>query len=133
MAKQLNMAFDKKLATVLEKLETRSFIDDGRGSTLGPGAGAEWPRKAKQILKSVMDHPQAFPFNEQVDWKKLNIPDYPKIIKKPMDLGKVDKRLGQGNYNSPEEFASDVRLVFTNAKTYNVEFSDIHQMAKVVG
>jgi len=29
-------------------------------------------------------------------------------------------------------FASDVRLTFTNAKMYNVEFSDIHQMAKGV-
>merc|ERR1711907_279533 len=79
-----------------------------------------------------MDHSQAFPFLEAVDWKKLKIPDYPHIIKKPMDLGKVEKRLAQNHYASVEEFASDVRLVFTNAKTYNVEFSDIHQMAKVV-
>ena len=54
------------------------------------------------------------------------------IIKKPMDLSKVDRQLSQNRYNSVEEFASDVHLVFTNAKTYNVEFSDIHQMAKVV-
>jgi hypothetical protein len=49
-----------------------------------------------------------------------------------MDLGKVEKRLAQNAFNSIDEFAADVRLVFTNAKTYNVEFSDIHQMAKVV-
>merc|ERR1712159_340021 len=36
------------------------------------------------------------------------------------------------HYSSIEDFASDVRLVFTNAKTYNMEFSDIHQMAKLV-
>jgi len=79
-----------------------------------------------------MDHAQAFPFNEAVDWKKLNIPDYPKIIKKPMDLAKVDKMLSQGHYKELDDFAKDVRLVFTNARTYNIEFSDIHQMAKVV-
>jgi len=132
MAKTLNSIFDKKLAPLLEKLETRSFVDDGRGATLGGAGVSDWPRKAKQILKSVMEHAQAFPFNEAVDWKRLNIPDYPKIIKKPMDLGKIEKRLSQGHYNVVDEFAADVRLVFGNAKTYNVEFSDIHQMAKVV-
>jgi len=131
MAKQLQLAFDKKLAGVLEKLDTRSLVDDGRGGTMGAAAG-DWPRKAKQVLKSTMDHPQAFPFNEHVDWKKLKIPDYPKIIKKPMDLGKVERQLARNSYNSAEEFAADVRLTFVNAKTYNVEFSDIHQMAKVV-
>ena len=36
------------------------------------------------------------------------------------------------HYNSVDDFAADVRLVFTNAKTYNIEFSDIHEMAKLV-
>jgi len=130
MAKSLKTAFDKKLASVLEKLETRSFVNDGSGGTLGPAG--DWPRKAKAILKSVMDHPQSFPFNEGVDWKKLKIPDYPKIIKKPMDLAKVERQLNMNQYNSVDDFANDVRLVFTNAKIYNVEISDIHQMAKVV-
>ena len=49
-----------------------------------------------------------------------------------MDLGKVERQLARNSYNSAEEFAADVRLTFVNAKTYNVEFSDIHQMAKVV-
>jgi len=141
MANTLNTVFDKKLATLFDKLETRSFIDDGRGPILAPpvsagGAGTpgltSWPRKAKQVLKSVMEHPQAFPFNEPVDWKQLNIPDYPKIIKVPMDLGKIEKRLSQGHYTTLDNFVADVKLVFTNAKTYNVEFSDIHQMAKVI-
>lgn len=133
MAKALLSQFEKKLATTLEKLETRSFVDDGRGAMIGAAASAnDWPRKAKQILKSTMEHPQAFPFNEQVDWKKLKIPDYPKIIKRPMDLSKVDRQLSSNHYNSSDDFANDVRLVFTNAKTYNVEFSDIHEMAKVV-
>lgn len=136
MAKQLNQAFDKKAASVLEKLDTRSFVREeaSAGAMMGGGGGgsSDWTRKAKQILKATMDHPQAFPFNEQVDWKKLKIPDYPKIVKKPMDLSKVDRQLNTNRYNAVEEFGSDVRLVFTNARTYNVEFSDIHQMAKIV-
>jgi len=123
MAKSLKAVFEKKLPALLEK--TEGHADHGSG-------GEDWHRKAKSILKNTMDHSQAFPFVEAVDWKKLKIPDYPQIIKKPMDLGKVEKRLAAGHYSSMEDFASDVRLTFTNAKLYNVEFSDIHQMAKGV-
>ena len=49
-----------------------------------------------------------------------------------MDLGKVERQLNMNHYNSVDDFASDVRLVFTNAKTYNIEGSDIHEMAKLV-
>ena len=49
-----------------------------------------------------------------------------------MDLAKVERQLNMNQYNSVDDFANDVRLVFTNAKIYNVEISDIHQMAKVV-
>jgi hypothetical protein len=35
--------------------------------------------KANTVLKAVMDHDQAFPFNEKVDWKKLKIKEYPKV------------------------------------------------------
>lgn len=130
MAKALNAVFDKKLATLLEKIDTRGLVDVHPGG--GSQPSSDWQRKCKGILKSTMDHLQAFPFNEAVDWKKLKIPDYPQIIKRPMDLGTVEKRLNANHYHGIDDFAREVRLTFTNAKTYNVEFSDIHQMAKVV-
>jgi len=79
MAKSLNTAFEKALATVLEKLDSRSFVDDGSGANLGTSAASSWPKKAKEVLSGTMDHPQSFPFHEQVDWKKLKIHDYPKV------------------------------------------------------
>lgn len=50
------------------------------------------------------------------------VPNYYKIIKKPMDLKKVKKRLqlqSSQYYKSTQEFVSDVRLIFKNCAKYN--------------
>lgn len=44
--------------------------------------------------------------------------DYRNIIDTPMDLASVSETLGAGNYESPVEFAKDVRLIFSNSKAY---------------
>ncbi len=43
-------------------------------------------------------HNQAWPFLTPVDTVKLNIPDYFMIIKRPMDLGTIKKRLDNNYY-----------------------------------
>lgn len=65
-----------------------------------------------------------------VDWEALKLPDYPEIIKHPMDLGTVKTQLETGIYESDEEFADDVRLVWANALRYNQPASDICVMAQ---
>lgn len=50
------------------------------------------------------------------------VPNYYKIIKNPMDLKKVKKRLqlqSSQYYKSTQEFVSDVRLIFQNCAKYN--------------
>ena len=42
-----------------------------------------------------------------------------RIVKNPMDLGTVRKRLGCGYYDDPSAFAEDVRLIWRNAILYN--------------
>jgi len=51
-------------------------------------------------------------------------------IKKPMDLGTIRKKLSRRQYLSPESFMSDVRLVWSNAWTYNRPGDDIYVMAE---
>ena len=41
------------------------------------------------------------------------------MIDTPMDLGTVREELQCEHYNTPAEFARDVRLVFSNSKAYN--------------
>lgn len=91
-------------------------------------ADDDWQR-CRGVLRQVQQSGSAYPFLQAVDWKTLGIPDYPKIIKNPMDIGTIEKYLMSYMYATPEEFAQDFRLVFKNAKRYNLEGSDIHRMA----
>lgn len=45
--------------------------------------------------------------------------NYYEIIKKPMDLQTIGKKLDQGKYSNPWEFIEDMHLIFDNASTYN--------------
>jgi hypothetical protein len=75
--------------------------------------------KCGEMLKEMFKHPQSVWFLEPVDPVKLNIPDYPLIVKEPMDLGTIKSNLERNIYAGPEGFAEHVRLVFKNALTYN--------------
>lgn len=45
-----------------------------------------------------MQEEGAYYFNTPVDPVALNLPDYPKIIKKPMDLGTIAHKLERREY-----------------------------------
>jgi hypothetical protein len=59
-------------------------------------------------------------FAEPVDYVKFGIPDYPTIIKEPMDFGTIRTNLDNQVYKTHEMFCEHMRLVFKNAITYNV-------------
>ncbi|XP_033225270.1 bromodomain-containing protein 2-like [Belonocnema kinseyi] len=80
------------------------------------------------LSKKHSDH--AFPFYEPVDAKLLNLPDYHKIIKKPMDLGTIKRKMDSRMYKTSKEFASDVRLMFNNCHKYNRPGEAVIVMAK---
>jgi hypothetical protein len=73
-----------------------------------------------------------WPFSKPVDVENLNLPDYYQIIKKPMDLGTVKKKLENREYATPDEFATDVRLIFSNCYLYNGPNTDVVAMCKKV-
>jgi hypothetical protein len=56
-------------------------------------------------------------FLEPVD--ATYFPDYPNVIKKPMDLRTLKENLEAGKYTSKEEFYADTQLIFDNAITFN--------------
>ncbi|KAJ6440736.1 transcription regulator BDF1 [Purpureocillium lavendulum] len=58
-------------------------------------------------------------FTEPVDAEGLGIPSYYSVIKKPMDLGKVQRMLAAGEISSLKEFDKNVRLVFENCYRFN--------------
>lgn len=85
-----------------------------------------------EILKALKTKQDAHPFLQPVDWKRLDLPDYPVIIKRPMDLGTIEKQLYDGCYSAATEFAEDVRLVWNNAQKYNRQESEIYKMAETL-
>lgn len=86
-------------------------------------------KQCEGLLKRLMGHQHGWVFNNPVDVVKLNIPDYFNVIKHPMDLGTIQKKMSAGAYASPLEFHADVRLTFSNAMTYNPPGNDVHAMA----
>ncbi|XP_046404290.1 homeotic protein female sterile-like isoform X3 [Ischnura elegans] len=86
----------------------------------------------RQVLKAVWKHQFAWPFQQPVDAKKLNLPDYHKIIKHPMDLGTIKKRLEQNYYWSAKECIQDFNTMFSNCYVYNKPGEDVVVMAQAL-
>jgi hypothetical protein len=89
-----------------------------------------WVKSILKIIRSLSKTKAAQPFLSPVDWVAFNIPDYPTIIKHPMDLKTIDDKLVNGQYTNPEDCISDVRLVFSNAFIYNSAEHYVTQCAK---
>ncbi|XP_077427299.1 bromodomain-containing protein 4-like isoform X2 [Vanacampus margaritifer] len=86
----------------------------------------------KVVLKTLWKHQFAWPFHAPVDVVKLNLPDYTKIIKTPMDMGTIRKRLENHYYKNAQECIHDFNTMFTNCYIYNKPSDDIVLMAKAL-
>jgi bromodomain-containing factor 1 len=94
------------------------------------------------IIRSLKKQKAAAPFLRPVDPVELNIPHYYSIIKHPMDLGTVERKLQSSNplkpdpnttnprYFNSDEFIADVRLIFTNCLTFNGEVHVITKLSR---
>lgn len=58
----------------------------------------------------------------------LNIPNYREIVKEPMDLGTIQTKLTNNEYENGDQFEKDVRLVFKNCYAFNPEGTDVNMM-----
>ncbi|XP_057996361.1 histone acetyltransferase GCN5 isoform X1 [Hevea brasiliensis] len=77
-----------------------------------------WTVFMRSLLKSMHDHVDAWPFKEPVDAR--DVPDYYDIIKDPMDLKTMSKRVeSEQYYVTFDMFVADVKRMFANARTYN--------------
>jgi bromodomain-containing factor 1 len=90
-------------------------------------------RFCQQVIRELqkkIHEPYSFPFLAPVDAVALNIPDYYKIIKQPMDLGTLDTKLKEQQYANADEFYADAKLIFKNCYKYNGPDSPVSGMAK---
>ncbi|KNC99009.1 uncharacterized protein SPPG_05959 [Spizellomyces punctatus DAOM BR117] len=83
-----------------------------------------------RILKKLQRHPNAQAFLQPVDPVALNIPQYFDIIKRPMDLSTIQKKLESGEYKASDEFRDDVNLMLNNCFRFNLPGDWVYEQGK---
>uniref|UniRef100_A0A8C3HHD4 RING-type E3 ubiquitin transferase n=1 Tax=Chrysemys picta bellii TaxID=8478 RepID=A0A8C3HHD4_CHRPI len=81
-------------------------------------------RKCERLLLYLYCHEMSLAFQDPVP---PTVPEYYKIIKKPMDLSTIKKRLQVNHplYMKPEDFVADFRLIFQNCAEFNEPDSEV--------
>lgn len=82
------------------------------------------------LLNQIEKDPKALPFMEPVDWKALDLQDYPKIVKRPIDISTIKETLKNKKYETYDQFFGDIQLIWDNCKNYNIAESEIYRMAE---
>ena len=86
--------------------------------------------KCLPIVQQLIDDPFGWVFRDAVDPVVFGLPDYFEVVKNPMHLRLVKKKLENAVYTDMASFERDVKLVFENAILYNGEESEVGQLAK---
>ncbi|XP_077377130.1 bromodomain-containing protein 3-like isoform X2 [Festucalex cinctus] len=105
----------------------------GGGGGRKAGKLGEQMKHCDAILKEMLSKKHAayaWPFYKPVDAEALELHDYHDIIKHPMDLSTVRKKMDKGEYCDPQSFATDVRLMFSNCYKYNPPDHEVVAMAR---
>ncbi|XP_051915678.1 E3 ubiquitin-protein ligase TRIM33 isoform X2 [Hippocampus zosterae] len=103
------------------------YCDDSRKVSGENVLNPEEQRKCERLLLYIFCHELSVGFRKPVP---SSVPNYYRIIKHPMDLKKVKKKLQLQNsqyYTSIQEFVCDMRMIFQNCAKYN-EMSRIIQV-----
>ncbi|KAI9011440.1 Bromodomain-containing protein, partial [Gaertneriomyces semiglobifer] len=84
----------------------------------------------KNLLQNLKKHQAAWLFLEPVDPVVACAPDYYEVIKHPMDLSTVEKRLMAEEYEGPQQFVDDIQLMLNNCFVYNPPTNGVHISGK---
>ncbi|XP_053247763.1 bromodomain testis-specific protein isoform X2 [Podarcis raffonei] len=84
------------------------------------------------LMRAMWRHNFSWPFHQPVDAAGLNLPDYYSIIKNPMDLTTIQKRLEHTCYTCAAECIEDFKTMFANCYLYNKPGDDIIFMAQAL-
>lgn len=96
----------------------RSRPPKNRRATPSPASFPEYD-KAMKIMTALKTHVACAVFLEPVRWKEWGLFDYPKIVKKPMDISTCLSKLKSGKYKTVKDWSEDVQLIWDNCKLYN--------------
>lgn len=135
IAADLSSAAITSLSDLSESKRRRRNSDQAISSSTADFEEKDFPQKecvqgrlsdqlkyCNNILKDLLSKKHAayaWPFYKPVDVEALQLHDYHDIIKYPMDLSTVKRKMDGGEYLDAQGFAADVRLIFSNCYKYN--------------
>ncbi|XP_044013905.1 CREB-binding protein-like [Aphidius gifuensis] len=98
----------------------------------------KFPMKQNDLAKALKpvfyriynQHPEASPFHRGVSRTHSKLSNYYDIIKNPIDLSIIGRKINGKKYYEPWEFVDDIWLLIENAWLYNTENSRIYGYAK---
>ena len=90
----------------------------------------KWCYQVHRELEKKQYYAFMFPFYQPVDPIALNIPTYFDIIKRPMDLSTMKRKLDNGQYTRAEEYEADFNLMVQNCFTFNRPGDDVYMMGQ---
>ncbi|CAB4043593.1 E3 ubiquitin- ligase TRIM33-like [Paramuricea clavata] len=82
------------------------------------------------MLLALFCHPDSMPFHDKVS---KAVPNYYKIIQKPMDLTSIKTKLQPmhfEHYNTVNDFITDCKLIFGNCALFNDGESEVGKMGR---
>ncbi|XP_029684837.1 bromodomain-containing protein 3b isoform X3 [Takifugu rubripes] len=137
-AKPAKLGSTRREATARPAKTRREVGEEVAGGEVGAGGRktsklGEQMKHCDAILKEMLSKKHAayaWPFYKPVDAEALELHDYHDIIKHPMDLSTIRKKMDKGEYNEPQSFATDVRLMFSNCYKYNPPDHEVVAMAR---
>uniref|UniRef100_A0A1I7XIL3 Bromo domain-containing protein n=1 Tax=Heterorhabditis bacteriophora TaxID=37862 RepID=A0A1I7XIL3_HETBA len=70
-----------------------------------------------RLLDTISEHRMAWPFRQPVDIKEF--PNYTEVIKNPIDLSAIQKKIEHLEYHQLKDFTRDMTQMFENARLFN--------------
>ena len=114
MKRDMVRASDNQLRTLISEVRKgrSKWASEDR---VGQEELYEAAEKVLMELKAMTEYAQ--PFLQRVS--KREAPDYYNVIKNPMDIGSMIKKLKQLHYKSKRDFVDDLNLIWSNCLKYN--------------
>jgi bromodomain-containing factor 1 len=73
----------------------------------------------KKVISNLKKSNASASFRQPVDHVALKIPNYPDVVKNPMDLSKIDQKLKADGYSKISDFVADFDLIVNNCVLFN--------------
>ncbi|KAJ2715393.1 hypothetical protein H4R19_001228, partial [Coemansia spiralis] len=82
--------------------------------------------RARAIVARLKRDDCAWPFLQPVDPVALGVPTYFDIVKNPMDLSTIQKKLGKKAYPAVADFVADIQLIVDDCFLFNAPDTPVH-------